>query len=94
MGVRDHMAYRFLGIPYMLQPVGDLRLAYPIQWYTNETDYVMNATTCKKNQPPSWKKICANSFDNQMAQHARLALATLMAIRMVSTLGVTPRHGE
>lgn len=48
MGVRDHMSYRFLGIPYMLQPVGDLRLAYPIQWYTNETDYVMNATTCKK----------------------------------------------
>lgn len=48
MGVRDHMTYRFLGIPYMLQPVGDLRLAYPIQWYTNETDYVMNATTCKK----------------------------------------------
>jgi len=47
MGVRDHMSYRFLGIPYALQPVGDLRLAYPIQWYTNETSYVMNATTCK-----------------------------------------------
>lgn len=47
MGVRNHIAYRFLGIPYILQPVGDLRLAYPIQWYTNETSYVFNATTCK-----------------------------------------------
>lgn len=47
MGVRDHIAYRFLGIPFILQPVGDLRLALPIQWYTNETDYVLNATTCK-----------------------------------------------
>lgn len=47
MGVRDHIAYRFLGIPYILQPVDNLRLAYPIQWYTNETSYVLNATTCK-----------------------------------------------
>ncbi|KAJ5536021.1 hypothetical protein N7513_009207 [Penicillium frequentans] len=62
MGVRDHMTYRFLGIPYMLQPVGDLRLAYPIQWYTNETDYVMNATTYGPSCPADYGYFDGNSY--------------------------------
>ncbi|OJJ43546.1 hypothetical protein ASPZODRAFT_73964 [Penicilliopsis zonata CBS 506.65] len=62
MGVRDHMSYRFLGIPFALQPVGDLRLAYPIQWYTNETDYVLNATTYGPTCSTSGGYFAGNSY--------------------------------
>ncbi|QKX53708.1 uncharacterized protein TRUGW13939_00788 [Talaromyces rugulosus] len=62
IGVRDHIAYRFLGIPYILQPVGDLRLAYPIQWYTNETDHVLNATTYGPTCPANGGFYDGNSY--------------------------------
>ncbi|KAJ5716693.1 hypothetical protein N7493_008604 [Penicillium malachiteum] len=62
MGVRDHMAYRFLGIPFALQPVNDLRLAYPIQWYTNETNYVLNATTYGPTCPANGGYFDGNSY--------------------------------
>ncbi|KAI5481310.1 hypothetical protein MNV49_004932 [Pseudohyphozyma bogoriensis] len=44
IGVRDHMTYRFLGVPPVLPVVGDLRLAYPVQWYSNTSNPVVNAT--------------------------------------------------
>ncbi|PYH97875.1 alpha/beta-hydrolase [Aspergillus ellipticus CBS 707.79] len=61
-GVRDHMAYRFLGIPFILQPVGDLRLTYPVQWYTNETDSVLNATTYGPTCPANGGYFDGNSY--------------------------------
>ncbi|KAH8660096.1 carboxylesterase [Xylariales sp. PMI_506] len=62
VGVRDHLAYRFLGLPYALQPVGDLRLAYPIEWYTNETNYVLNATTYGPTCPASGGYYDGNTY--------------------------------
>ncbi|KAJ4470222.1 alpha/beta-hydrolase [Lentinula aciculospora] len=41
-GVRDHLTFRFMGVPYASPPTGSLRFQYPEQWngtYVNATGF-------------------------------------------------------
>ncbi|KIK54212.1 hypothetical protein GYMLUDRAFT_177628 [Collybiopsis luxurians FD-317 M1] len=48
-GTRDHMTFRFMGIPYASPPLGSLRFQYPERWEGSHVD----ATACKLSLQPA-----------------------------------------
>ncbi|KAJ6003517.1 hypothetical protein N7451_006064 [Penicillium sp. IBT 35674x] len=61
-GVRDHMAFRFLGIPYAMPPVGDRRFVLPEPWHSNETRHI-NATIYGPTCPGTPNSVFYNDED-------------------------------